>query len=86
VLVELEIEATKEGSNVDKWVANLGTFGEEEVAEAIMEVQAESLEVTTSILDNINILVERTKESIPSVHVNTNEEQIEEEVVVTGAK
>jgi hypothetical protein len=40
------------------------------------------LEVTTKFLENIDILVKRTKESIPAIRVNTNEEQNEEEVVV----
>jgi hypothetical protein len=50
-----------------------------------MEVQTESLEITTSILENINILVERPKKSIPIIQVNTNEEKTKEKVVVIGA-
>jgi len=66
-------------------VANIWTF-EEEVAEVAMDIQTKSLEITISILENIDILVEIKKESIPSIQVNTNEEQIEEEVVIIGAK
>jgi hypothetical protein len=36
--LELEIEATGEGSNAKKGVANLGISEEEEVVEATMEV------------------------------------------------
>ncbi len=37
-------------------------------------------------MENIDIPVEKAKESIPVLWVNTNEEQNEEEVVVIGAK
>ncbi len=37
-----------------------------------MEIQAESLEITTNILENIDIPVERVKESIPTIRANTN--------------
>jgi hypothetical protein len=37
-------------------------------------------------LEKIDILVERAYGSIPAIHVNTNEEQTEEEVVVTRTK
>lgn len=67
-------------------MANLRTFEEEEVAEITMDIQTKSLEITTSILENINILVEIKKESIPSIQMNTNEEEIKEEVVITRAK
>jgi len=50
-----------------------------------MEVQVNSLEVITCILENIEILVEKIEESIPVIQVNTNKEQTEEEVVVIGA-
>lgn len=82
----LKIEAIGEGSNANKGVVNLGISKEEEMTKATMEIQIESLEVTTSILENIDIMVERTKESIPAIRVNTNEEQNEEEVVVIGTK
>jgi hypothetical protein len=39
------------------------------VAKVAMEVQAKSLEVTTSVLEKINILVEKAKESVPIIHV-----------------
>jgi len=55
------------------------------VSKEIMEVQVNSLEVITCILENIEILVERIEESIPVIQVNTNKEQTEEEVVVIGA-
>ncbi len=56
------------------------------MAEIAMDIQTKSLEITTSILENINILVEIKNIYIPSIQVNTNEEQIEEEVVITRAK
>jgi hypothetical protein len=83
--LELEIEATRKGNKPNNGVENLRISKEEEV-EVAMEVQVESLKVTTSILDNIDIPVERAKESIPIRCVNTNEEQTKEEVVVIGAK
>jgi hypothetical protein len=84
--LELEIEAFKEGNNVEKGLENLGISKEEKVAEVAMEVQEKFMEVTTSILENIDILVERANIIIPTIQVNNNEEQIEEEVVVIGAK
>jgi hypothetical protein len=54
----LKIEVTKKGSSVEKGVINPRIF-KEEVVEATMEVQAKSLEVTTTILEKINISVKR---------------------------
>jgi hypothetical protein len=59
--LELEIEDFREGNNVDKGLEILGISKEEKVAEVTMEIQANFLEVTTSILENIDILNERTK-------------------------
>ncbi len=56
----LEIEAIGEGSNANKGVVNLG-ISKEEVTKTAMEIQAESLEVTTSILENIDIPIEQKK-------------------------
>jgi len=44
------------------------------------------LEITTSVLEKIDIPVERAKENILAIQVNINKEQTEEEVVVTRAK
>jgi hypothetical protein len=82
----LEIEVIGEGSNANKGVVNPGISKEEEVIEAAMEIQAKFLEVTTSILENIDISIERAKESIPTIRGNTNKEQTKEEMVVIGAK
>jgi hypothetical protein len=68
----LEIEAIGEGSNDKKGVVNPWISKEEEVVEVAMEIQAESLEITTNNLENIDIPVERAKESIPTIRVNTN--------------
>jgi len=84
--LELEIKATGKGNNANKGVANLGISEEEEVAKEAMEVQVEYSEVTTSVLENINIPIERIEESILAIQVNTNEEKIEEEVVNIGEK
>ncbi len=56
------------------------------MAKVTMEVQAKSLEITASVLEKINILVEREEESVLAIQVNTNEEQTKEEVVVTRVK
>jgi hypothetical protein len=45
-------------------VANLGIFEEEEVVGATMEVQAKSLEITTSVLEKIDIPVERAEKML----------------------
>lgn len=84
--LELEIEVSGKGNNANKGVVNLGIFEEEEMTKEAMEVQAEYSEVTTSVLENINIPIERVEESILVIRVYTNEEQIEEEVVNIGAK
>ncbi len=84
--LELEIEANGKGNNANKGVANLGVFEEKEVAKEAMEVEVEFSKVTTSVLENINILIERVEKKIPTIQVNTNEEQIEEEVVNIGVK
>jgi hypothetical protein len=67
-------------------VANLGIFEEKEVVEATLEVQTKYLEITTIVLEKIDIPVERAGENIPTIQVNTNEEQTKEEVVVIGVK
>lgn len=83
--LELEIEVSGKRNNANKGVANLGIFEEEEMTKEAMEVQAEYSEVTTSVLENINIPIKRVEESILAIWVYTNEEQIEE-VVNIGAK
>ncbi len=65
--LELEIEATGKGNNANKGVANLRIFEEEEVAKEAMEVQVDYLEITTSVLENINIPIERVEESILAI-------------------
>ncbi len=55
------------------------------MAKEIMEI-LESSEVITGVLEKIDILVEKANESILTIQVNTSKEQIEEEVVVIGAK
>ncbi len=67
-------------------MANPGISKEEKAAEVATKIQVESLEITTSILENIDIPVERAEKSIPTIHVNTNKEQTKEEVVVIGTK
>ncbi len=59
--MELEIEAIGKGNNANKGVENLGISEEKEVAKEAMEVQVEFLEVTTSVLENINIRIERVE-------------------------
>jgi hypothetical protein len=44
-----------------------------------------SLKITTSVLEKIDILVERAKDK-GAIQVNTNEEQIKEEVVAIGVQ
>ncbi len=84
--MELKIEAIEEGNNAKKGVANLGIFKEEKVVEVAMEIQAKSLEVTTNVLEKMNILVRKTKKNVPTIQVNTNKEQTKEEVVNIGVK
>ncbi|CAK9237859.1 unnamed protein product [Sphagnum troendelagicum] len=84
--LELEIKVIGKGNNAKQGMANTRIFEEKEVAETTMEPQTKFLEVTTSVLEKIDILVERAYGSIPAIHVNTNEEQIEEEMVVIGTK
>jgi hypothetical protein len=84
--LELEIEVIGEGNNAKKGVANPRISKEQEVAKEIMELLIESLEVTTSVLEKIDISVEKAEESILAIQVNTNKEQTSKEVVVTGAK
>ncbi len=86
VSLELEIEVIGKGNNDKKGVANPRISKEQKVAKEVMELPIESLEVTTSVLEKIDISVEKAEESILAIHVNTNKEQIAEEVVVTGAK
>jgi hypothetical protein len=38
-----------------------------QVAEEVMELQTKSLEVTTSVLDKIDIPVERVEKNIPTI-------------------
>jgi cytochrome c-type biogenesis protein CcmE len=59
--LELEIEDTRKDNNVENGVVNPMIFEEEKVVEATMEVQAESLKVTTTILEKIDIPIERTE-------------------------
>jgi hypothetical protein len=84
--LELETEATGKCNNANKGVANLRISKEKQVVEVAMEVQVESLEVTISIFEKIDILIKRTKENVHAKWVNTNEEQTKEEVVVTRTK
>jgi len=84
--LELKIEVIEEGNNAKKGVANLGIFKEEKVVEVAMEIQAKSLEVTTNVLEKMNILVRKTKKNVPTIQVNTNKEQTKEEVVNIGVK
>jgi len=44
------------------------------------------LEVTTNVLEKIDILVKKAKESVPTIQVNINKEQTEKEVVNIGVK
>ncbi len=86
VSLELEIEVIGKGNNAKKGVENPRISKEQEVAKEVMELPTESLEVTTSVLEKIDISVEKAEESILAIHVNTNKEQTVEEVVITGAK
>lgn len=56
--MELEIEVIEKGNNVKKGVSNT-RISKEEVAKATMVVQAKSLEITTSVLEKMDIPVER---------------------------
>ncbi len=77
--LELKIEANGEGSNAKKGVANLGISEEKKVVEA-------TLEVTTGVLEKIDISIERTEENILAIQMNINEEKNKEEVVVIRIK
>jgi hypothetical protein len=81
----LETKVIGEGNNAKKGVTNPRISEEQEVAKEIMEI-LESSEVITGVLEKIDILVEKANESILTIQVNTSKEQIEEEVVVIGAK
>jgi 2-hydroxy-3-keto-5-methylthiopentenyl-1-phosphate phosphatase len=65
--LELEIEVIGKGNNVKKGVVNPRISKEEEMAKVTMEVQAKSLEITASVLEKINILVEREEESVLAI-------------------
>jgi hypothetical protein len=57
----LKIEVIGEGINVEKGVANLGISKEEKVVKVAMELQTKFLEVTVSVLEKIDILVDEEK-------------------------
>jgi hypothetical protein len=65
--LELKIEAIGKGNNVKKGVINPRISKEEEMVETTMEVQVNALEITASVLEKINILVEREEESVLAI-------------------
>lgn len=71
--LELEIKTIRESNNVEKGVENTRIL-KKEVVKVAMEPQTKSLEVTTSVLEKIDIPVERANGNTPTIHVNTNKE------------
>jgi hypothetical protein len=67
VSLELEIEVIGKGNNAEKGVANPRISKEEEMVEVALELQTESLEVTTSVLEKIDIVGAKEEKGILTI-------------------